>query len=105
MLFHIPYLAQVYDELWDASFGAFPDRYARDLASRRLAAIADRTGMSLADAWPPMLTEARRSGTWLHYRLDAHPTVKGHQVIAQTVAEALENLPATTQRRGESATR
>jgi lysophospholipase L1-like esterase len=89
ILLHIPYLAQVYDEVWTASFGVFPDRYQRDLASRRLAAIAERAGMAFVDSLPAMLAEVRRSGEWLHYRLDAHPTPRGHGVIAEVVAQAI----------------
>jgi lysophospholipase L1-like esterase len=92
VLLHIPYLAQVYDEVWSASFGAFPDRFQRDLASRRLAAIADRAGMVFVDAWPAMVEEVRRSGRWLHYRLDAHPTPEGHAVIARTLVPVIEPL-------------
>jgi hypothetical protein len=27
-------------------------------------------------------------GDWLHYRHDAHPTVEGHEVIAETILKS-----------------
>jgi hypothetical protein len=102
VLLHIPYLAQVYDDAWDASFGGVPDRYDRDLASKRLAAIADRNGLLFVDAFPAMRDHARRTGRWLHHRLDGHPTKEGQEIIAEEVARVVADLVGTGAERAEA---
>lgn len=89
VLVHIPYIAQVYDDVWQASFGMYPERYDRHLGTRRLRDIANEEGIHLADTMDALVAETRRTGERLHYELDAHPTPAGHEVIARAVAEVL----------------
>jgi lysophospholipase L1-like esterase len=99
VLVHIPYLAQVYDEVWAGSFGMFPEQYDRELGSKRLRQIADEAGMGFVDTSGAFVREARRTGAWLHYPHDGHPTPAGHRIIAKAVAEFLLSealLPAGT---------
>ena len=92
VLLHIPYLAQVYDSVWSASFGGLPDRYDRDLPSERLAAIAQRYNLVFVDSYPQLRDEARARDKWLHHRIDGHPTHEGQEIIARVVMEAVTNL-------------
>jgi hypothetical protein len=102
ILLHIPYLAQVYDDVWEASFGGMPDRYDRDLASRRLAAIAERNDLLFVDAFPAMRHHVRRTGGWIHYRLDGHPTKEGQEIIAEEVARVVADLVGTGAERAKT---
>lgn len=92
VLVNIPYLPQVYDEVWESSFGARPEQFDRWIAGRRLAKICEETGIGYIDTTPPLVEEARRRGEWLHYRQDGHPTPDGHRIIAQTVADGLRGM-------------
>lgn len=83
----IPYLAQVYDEIWRVTFGNNP-KYDRTAAITRLAAWCRSHGIPYVDTCEPMQTRVKQLGRWLHYRHDAHPTPEGHEVIAETVFNA-----------------
>ena len=85
LIVNIPYLAQVYDDVWDSSFGNNPDQYERFIASSRLAKIAKQIGARFVDTTPEFIDETRLLNRWLHYPLDAHPTPEGHQLIAKIV--------------------
>lgn len=88
-LVQIPYIAQLYDEVWSASFGMRPTVYDRDIASRRLAELCARRGVVFIDTTPAFTQAARRRGHWLHWPIDAHPTPEGQQLIGEVVAEGL----------------
>ena len=88
-LVQIPYLAQVYDDVWKASYGQRPKDYDRELSSARLRAICDRHGLTFIDTAPPFIAAARERRRWLHWPQDAHPTPEGHRLIAETVASNL----------------
>jgi lysophospholipase L1-like esterase len=89
VLVHIPYLAQVYDSVWSSSFGSVPG-YDRDLASKRLGGIAKQHGLLYVDVYPAMRDYvARHGGEWVHYPIDAHPTVTGQRLIGDAVFEVL----------------
>lgn len=88
-LVNIPYLAQVYDDVWQASFGSAPDKYDRGIAGRRLEEICDEAGIHYIDATPAFIERARETGRWLHHPYDAHPTPEGHALIAEVVADGL----------------
>lgn len=90
-LVQIPYIAQVYDEVWSSSFGMRPTLYDRDIASRRLAAICKRHGIVFIDTAPPFIEAARRRGHWLHWPVDAHPTPEGQQLIGEVVADGFRD--------------
>ncbi|MFO1157355.1 MAG: SGNH/GDSL hydrolase family protein [Reyranellaceae bacterium] len=89
VLVHIPYLAQVYDTVWQSSFGSVPG-YDRDLAGKRLGNIAQRHGLAYVDVDPAMRDYvARHPGEWVHYPIDAHPNVTGQRLIGDAVFEVL----------------
>lgn len=100
LLVNIPYLPQVYDEVWQRSFGLRPDEFDRDIAGRRLAELCGRAGIGYVDTTPALVAEARRRGAWLHFRQDGHPTRDGQMIIAREVAQALVGqsfvVPPTT---------
>jgi len=85
ILVNIPYLAQVYDEVWDSSFGMYPSHYDRWIAGQRLSAICGRLEIICVDTTSAFVKEFRKNKTWLHYKYDGHPTSKGHSLIAQRV--------------------
>jgi lysophospholipase L1-like esterase len=89
ILLKIPYLPEVYDEVWNNSFGLYPDLYRRDAGSARVQAIAQSAGMEFLDATPALAREAKARGHWLHWPIDRHPTAEGQKVIADEVAKAL----------------
>ncbi len=89
MLVHIPYLAQVYDPVWQSSFGSMPG-YDRDLAGKRLGGIAARYGLLYVDVYPAMRGHVTsRRGEWVHYPIDAHPNVTGQRLIGDAVFNVL----------------
>jgi hypothetical protein len=89
MLVHIPYLAQVYDQVWNQSFGSIPG-YDRDLAGQRLGAIARQYGLLYVDAYPALRAwVADHNGEWVHYRVDSHPNVTGQRLIGEAVFDKL----------------
>jgi hypothetical protein len=90
IIVNIPYLAQVYDTVWENSFGLKPDLYDRDIGMRRLLEICDRINADYIDLTLPMRERSKATGKWLHWPLDAHPTPEGHEVIANVIASALE---------------
>jgi lysophospholipase L1-like esterase len=88
----IPYLPEVYDEVWNATFGR-SGAYDREIGSRRMTEIARSSGAFIVDTTPALVAEARRTGRWLHYRKDKHPNADGHRVIGATVASFLAAHP------------
>jgi hypothetical protein len=105
---NIPYLPQVYDEVWQASFGRRPKDYDRWIAGERLGTLCRDAGIVYADTTHRFVEEARRTGRWLHYRQDKHPTPEGHRLIAlETLATLrreglLEPQPGPAQARPQS---
>lgn len=90
VLVNIPYLPQVYDDVWASSFGRLPEKYGRWIAGARLKQICARAGIYYVDVTGRLTDEARKRKRWLHYRLDAHPTAEGQRLIADSVAEFLK---------------
>lgn len=91
MLVHIPYLAQVYDSVWNNSFGSVSG-YNRDLAGKRLDAIAQHYDMVYVDVDSIMRDYVAKQGNeWVHYAIDGHPTVTGQRLIGDAVFDALRN--------------
>ena len=90
VLVHIPYLAQVYDSVWESSFGSVPG-YDRDLPGKRLGAFAEQYGMLYADVDPVMRNYVKtHNGAWVHFPIDSHPNAIGQRLIAETVLAVLE---------------
>jgi lysophospholipase L1-like esterase len=89
VLVNIPYLAQVYDDVWNASFGLASDRYDRWIGAERLRAICDRAAIGYIDTTPAFVSATRATGHWLHFREDGHPTSDGQRLIARVVAAEL----------------
>ena len=85
----IPYLPEVYDDVWNATFGRSRE-YDRAAGSRRLHDVALRLQAGFVDTTPALISATRRSGVWLHHRNDKHPTAEGHRIIAQAVAAQLD---------------
>ena len=83
----IPYVPQVYDEIWKATFEG-KEQYSRSAANERMASLLDQHGIEYVDTLEAMRAEVRRTGQWLHFRKDAHPTAEGHTVIARTILNA-----------------
>lgn len=88
----IPYLPQVYDDLRKATFPG--DKYDAEATTRRVAAYCQEIGVGFVDTQTPMHTRQQQTGRWLHFRKDAHPTVEGHQVIAEAVLGSRLLVPA-----------
>jgi hypothetical protein len=91
----IPYLAQVYDEIWRVTFGGKP-QYDRMAAITRLAAWCQAHQIAYVDTCAPMRGAVKQLGRWLHHHRDAHPTAEGHAVIAETVFAAGLIHPSAT---------
>jgi lysophospholipase L1-like esterase len=100
VLVNIPYLPQAYDDVWETTFGRFPEVYDRWIGGAILAEVCRRAGVHYIDATQRFVEEARRTGRWLHYREDWHPTAEGHKLIAEVVAAGLRSngLLANTRR-------
>ena len=84
----IPYLPEVYDDVWSSTFGRSSE-FDRSAGSRRMRELAARIGAGFVDTTPALAAAARASGRWLHFRVDKHPTAEGHQVIARAVMASL----------------
>ncbi len=89
MLVHIPYLAQVYDEIWEISFGKSP-AHDRWVVGERLAKICEKSRIEFVDLTPQFVKLARQ-GKKLHYPYDGHPNSDGHRLIADVVAKAVHD--------------
>lgn len=83
----IPYLPQVYDDLWDATFAGDPTM-SRTAAIDRVRRWCDAHGVSYVDVLEPMRARAAEQGRWVHWPRDAHPTPEGQDVIAETIVRA-----------------
>lgn len=89
VIVNMPYLAQVYDDVWAWSFGTKPDTYDRWIAGRRLGEICSRIGAGYIDTTDDFIAAVRARGHWLHWPQDAHPTPEGHDLIAAVAARGL----------------
>ena len=83
----IPYLPQVYDEIWDGTFGE-DQTYSRTAATERLAAWCEDHDITYVETLDALREQVKSRGHWLHYRDDAHPNADGHEVIAETIYTA-----------------
>ena len=83
----IPYLPQVYDEIWEATF-AGDERFDRDAAPSRLEAWCRSRGIAYVGTLEAFRRAIAGHGRWLHHRKDAHPTAEGQELIAETLLQA-----------------
>jgi lysophospholipase L1-like esterase len=83
----IPYLPQVYDDIWQDTFASEP-RYSRTAANERVAAFCKRRGIVYVDTTEALRRRSAALGRWVHYRRDGHPTAEGHQAIAAAIVDA-----------------
>ena len=83
----IPYLPQVYDEIWDSTFGNNP-AYSRTAAIERVQGQCQLLGIAYVDTLDPLRTKSKELGRWLHFHKDAHPTAEGQELIADTIFRA-----------------
>jgi len=88
ILVNIPYLAVVYDDVWDISFGSREGIYDRNIASKRIDDICTNNNIYFFDSTPLFVSEMKNREEWLHFHHDKHPTGEGHEIIAQ----GLENF-------------
>lgn len=91
ILVNIPYLAQVYDEVWENSFGLNSDEYNRWIASERLANICKKYNIYFIDTTNTFVEHHRKYDKWFHFRRDAHPTEEGHELIANVIFDHKES--------------
>ena len=80
----IPYLPQVYDEIWQSTFGDNP-KYAREAATDRLREWLQSRQIPYVDSMDALRAHVQKTGRWVHHRKDAHPTAEGHETIAGTL--------------------
>ncbi len=90
VLVNIPDIVTVYDDVWADTYGRDPGRYDRWIGGRRLGEIAQRVHIGYVDTTADFIAEVKRTGHWLHYHVDRHPTAEGHAVIAAAVARYVE---------------
>lgn len=83
----IPYLPQVYDDVWRGTFGG-SDRYSRTAAMERVARFCVESDIPYVDTLAAFQQRVKQQGRWMHFRRDAHPTPEGHEVIADAVISA-----------------
>jgi len=86
LIVNIPYLAQVYDEVWESSFGTNQEKYDRWIGSKRLESLSGKIGAYYVDTTRDFIESTRKINRWLHYPQDAHPTIEGHALIAKVTA-------------------
>jgi hypothetical protein len=80
----IPYLPQVYDEIWRVAFEGNP-MFSRTAGIERVKAMCTKRGIVYIDTLDSLREKVRQAGHWVHYHRDAHPTAEGHGVIAETI--------------------
>ena len=84
-LVFIPYVPQLYDEVWNFSFGIDKSNFSRYIGQKRLKDICQKNRINCVDTTSNMKKRSDQLGEWLHYPYDAHPTPEGHRVIANTI--------------------
>ena len=92
ILVKIPYLPEVYDEIWNSSFGMYPDLYDRNRATELMRAVAAQADIQLIDTTAEFAAAVKQRGHWLHFPIDRHPNVEGQALIAEVVAKTLSPM-------------
>jgi lysophospholipase L1-like esterase len=83
----VPYVPQVYDEIWNSTFGSNPN-YSRDAGPNRLRDWLKSKKIPYVDTTAPLRERVKKVGHWVHYHKDAHPTAEGHEVMAEVLAKS-----------------
>jgi hypothetical protein len=83
----IPYLPQVYDEIWASTFGG-KESFSRTAAIERMGAFCTANGIGYVDSLEAFRKKHAEVGRWLHHRRDGHPTAEGQAVIAAVIADS-----------------
>lgn len=83
----IPYLPQVYDDIWSSTFGN-NEKYSKTAAIERIRAFCEASGIRYVDTLDALHDRAQKVGHWLHHRSDAHPNREGQEVIGGVIAES-----------------
>jgi GDSL-like Lipase/Acylhydrolase family len=83
----IPYLPQVYDEVWQNTFGSNPE-YSRDAGTTRLREWLESKKIAYVESTDELRAYVKKVGHWVHYHKDAHPTAEGHEVMARVLVES-----------------
>ncbi|MCB1275576.1 hypothetical protein [Prosthecobacter sp.] len=89
----IPYLPQVYDNMWDSTFGG-DSRFSRTAAIEKVSKFCGEHDIAYVDTLDALQEHSKKLGRWLHYPVDAHPTPEGQQVIADAVFESGLLIPS-----------
>ena len=93
----IPYLPQVYDETWQSTFGGNP-KYDREAAINRLRKWLQSKQIPYIDSTDALRAYVQKTGKWVHYRKDAHPTAEGQEIMARTLVESGLFVPQSKSR-------
>ncbi len=83
----VPYLPQVYDDVWSMTFGG-DERFSRTAGIERTVKFCSENGIRYIDTLEAFRERVRREGRWMHHRKDAHPTAEGHEIIADAIVAA-----------------
>jgi len=92
LLVNAPTVWQIYPDQWEAfraTHGLNADGWDMDVARRRLAELSARQGIEYLDLAPSLLT-ATASEPSLYFARDLHWTPAGQRVVAQAMAERIE---------------
>jgi hypothetical protein len=92
LLVNAPTVWQIYPAQWEAfraAHGLGDAGWDLDVARRRLADLAARHGIEYLDL-APSLEAASVGGPPLYFNRDMHWTAAGHQVVAQALAERIQ---------------
>lgn len=83
----MPFFPQIYDEVWNLTFGAYPD-YSRDAGNRKLADILSEERITYLESLPTLINYVKQhDNRWITYRVDAHPTPEYHEVLAKLLSQ------------------
>jgi hypothetical protein len=92
----IPYLPQVYDDVWENTFSSNPD-YSRDAGVTRLRKWLEAKKIPYVESMDALRAYVKQTGHWVHYHKDAHPTPRGHEIIARVLANSGLIVPRQVQ--------
>ena len=92
LVVNIPYLPQVYDNVWKFSFGLKPSAYDRNIGDKRLEKICQTYQIPFLNLTPVFRKKVKEKKRWLHFKQDGHPTAEGQQLMAQTIYKKLKQL-------------
>jgi hypothetical protein len=80
----IPYLPQVYEEVWQVTFGRDP-QFSPDAANRQLRRWCEENDIAYVESLDALRARVKAVKRWLHHPKDAHPTAEGQEQIALAV--------------------